>query len=434
MKERIILAVVVEHAHSSWSPEDEAAEMRELITACGGEIVHTVFCKTQPPTASHMLTKGKVEEIAALCQSPLVAGQAAAFKAAGQAGGIDAVIVSCDLKGTQQRNLEADFGVKTLDRTQVILDIFAKRAISQEGKMQVELAQLQYRLPRLTGHGEEMSRLGGGIGTSGPGETKLEIDRRRIGERITRLKKDLKEVTLSRQVKRKKRQEQKIPTVALVGYTNAGKSTLLNTLTQADTLANDGLFTTLDSLSRQAVLPNHLKVVFSDTVGFMHALPHGLIEAFKATLEEVQEADLLLHVLDISDPDHLKFYDAVNAVLDELKVLDKPIIMVLNKIDKLEDRQRLDDFGRKVPHCVGVSALKGENIQQLFLAMEDLLSKGSVEIDMVLPADRMDLVNLAYAQGQVHEVKFLAKGIRLKASLPVKTAGALTSKHVDKGG
>ena len=199
MKEKIILAVVVEHAHSSWSPEDEAAEMRQLITTCGGEIVHTVFCKTMPPTASHMLTKGKVEEIKLLCQ----------------AGGIDAVIVSCDLKGTQQRNLEADFGVKTLDRTQVILDIFARRATSQEGKMQVELAQLQYRLPRLTGQGTEMSRLGGGIGTSGPGETKLEIDRRRIGERITRLKKDLKDVTQSRQVKRKKRQDQKIPTIAL---------------------------------------------------------------------------------------------------------------------------------------------------------------------------------------------------------------------------
>jgi len=418
MKEKIILAVVIEHAHSSWSPEDEAAEMEQLITTCGGEIVHTVFCKTMPPTASHMLTKGKVEEIAALCRT----------------GGIDAVIVSCDLKGTQQRNLEADFGVKTLDRTQVILDIFARRATSQEGKMQVELAQLQYRLPRLTGHGAEMSRLGGGIGTSGPGETKLEIDRRRIGERITRLKKDLKEVTQSRQVKRKKRQDQKIPTVALVGYTNAGKSTLLNSLTESETLVHDGLFTTLDSLSRQALLPNHLKVVFSDTVGFMHALPHGLIEAFKATLEEVQEADLLLHVLDISHHDYRKFYDAVNAVLDELKVLDKPMIMVLNKIDKLDDRQRLNEIKREVPYAIGVSALKGENIQQLFLIIEDILTQGSVDIDIVLPANRMDLVNLAHSQGQVHEVKFLAKGIRLKASLSAKTAGALTSKRIDKAG
>ena len=430
MKEKIVLAVVVEHTRSSWSPEDEAAEMGQLITTCGGEIVHTVICKIMPPTASHLLSRGKVEEIKLLCQ----------------AGGVDAVIVSSDLKGTQQRNLEADFGVKTLDRTQVILDIFAKRATSQEGKMQVELAQLQYRLPRLTGHWDEMSRLGGGIGTSGPGETKLEIDRRRIGERITRLKKDLKDVTQSRQVKRKKRQDQKIPTVALVGYTNAGKSTLLNTLTEAGTLVHDGLFTTLDSLSRQAVLPNHMKVVFSDTVGFMHALPHGLIEAFKATLEEVQEADLLLHVLDISHADYRKFYDAVQAVLSELKVLDKPTIMVLNKIDKLDDRDRVEEIRREVPLCMGISALKGENIQQLFLLIEDALSQGSIDIDIVLSANRMDLVNLAYAQGQVHEVKYLAKGIHLKASLPAKIAGVLISnskrpnnvdsqsKLIDKGG
>jgi len=419
MKERILLAVVVEHAHSSWSPEDEALEMSQLITTCGGEIVHTVICKTMPPTASHMLTKGKVEEISALCK----------------AGGIDAVIVSCDLKGTQQRNLESDFGVKTLDRTQVILDIFARRATSQEGKMQVELAQLQYRLPRLSGHGNEMSRLGGGIGTSGPGETKLEIDRRRIGERITRLKKDLNEVTQSRQIKRKKRQDQKIPTIALVGYTNAGKSTLLNSLTESETLVHDGLFTTLDSLSRQAVLPNHIKVVFSDTVGFMHALPHGLIEAFKATLEEVQEADILLHVLDISHNDYRKFYDAVRAVLDELKVLDKPTIMVLNKIDKLDDQARIKEIKREVPLAIGISALKGENIQALLIMLEDILSQGSVDIDIVLPANRMDLINLAHRQGQVHEVKYLAKGIRIKATLPAKTAGVLASlksKPIDK--
>ncbi|MBF0504207.1 MAG: GTPase HflX [Candidatus Omnitrophica bacterium] len=417
MKEKIILAVVVEHAHSSWSPDDEAAEMRELIASCGGEVVQTVFCKTQPPTASHMLTKGKVEEIAALCQ----------------VGGVDAVVVSTDLKGTQQRNLEEAFGIKTLDRTQVILDIFARRATSLEGKMQVELAQLQYRLPRLTGHGEEMSRLGGGIGTSGPGETKLEVDRRRIGERITRLKKDLKEVTQSRQVKRKKRHEQKIPTLAIVGYTNAGKSTLLNTLTEAGAVVHDGLFTTLDSLSRQALLPNNRKVIFSDTVGFMHALPHGLIEAFKATLEEVQEADLLLHVLDISHPDYRKFYDAVNAVLDELKVMDKPVIIVLNKIDKLSDRQRLEEFKRDVSCAIGISALKGENIQQLFLLIEDILGQDSQEVDIILPADRMDLINLAHSQGQVHEVKFLSDGIHLKASLPAKIAGALNLKQKRPG-
>jgi GTP-binding protein HflX len=220
--------------------------------------------------------------------------------------------------------------------------------------------------------------------------------------------------------------------VALVGYTNAGKSTLLNALTGADTLIHDGLFTTLDSLSRQAVLPNKHKVVFSDTVGFMHALPHGLIEAFKATLEEVQEADLLLHVLDISHQDYRKFYDAVNAVLAQLKVVDKPTIMVLNKIDRLEDTRRIEEIKRIVPYCIGVSALHTENIQKLFLLIEDMLAQGAVDIDIVLPADRMDLVNLAHGQGVVHEVEFLAQGIRLKASLPPKTAGALVPKRIDK--
>lgn len=206
MKERVLVAVVVMDHRSAWTPHEEAEEMTELIHSCGAEVVHTMFCKTQPPTASHLITKGKVEEIRALCAT----------------GEIDCVIVSHDLKGVQQRNLEEEFKVKTIDRTQLILEIFARNAKSMEGKMQVELAQLQYRLPRLTGHGTELSRQGGGIGTSGPGETKLEVDRRRISERIDKLKKDLKTVTQSRQVKRKKRQEQLIPTLALVGYTNAG--------------------------------------------------------------------------------------------------------------------------------------------------------------------------------------------------------------------
>ncbi len=411
MREKILLAIVIQSTRSNWTPEDDAGEMTELIESCSGQVVHTVFCKTMPPTASHMLTKGKVEEIKALCV----------------AGGVDCVVIGCELKGSQQRNLETDFGIKTIDRTQLILDIFAKHATSQEGKMQVELAQLQYLLPRLVGQGDAMSRLGGGIGTSGPGETKLEVDRRRISERVTKLKRSLKEVTLSRQIKRKKRQDREIPTISLVGYTNAGKSTLLNTLTDAGTVTHDGLFTTLDSLSRQTVLPNNRKVVFSDTVGFMHALPHGLIEAFKATLEEVQHADILLHVLDISHPNYQNFYDAVNGVLDELKVLDKPIILVLNKIDKLEDKARLSFFKKNNAHIIGISALKGENIGQLLLLIEDILGEGSVDIDVVLPAGRMDLVNLAYAHGHVTEVKYLSKGIRLKASLPAKIAGAISA-------
>ncbi|MBI3602813.1 MAG: GTPase HflX [Candidatus Omnitrophica bacterium] len=409
MRERVLLAIVTLNNRSSWTSQDEAREMTELIHSCGGQVVHTVFCKAMPPTASHLITKGKVEEIQALCQ----------------AGGVDTVVLGHDLKGTQQRNLEEDFGVKTLDRTQVILDIFAHNATSLEGKMQVELAQSQYLLPRLVGYGKEMSRLGGGIGTSGPGETKLEVDRRRIAARITKLKKDLQAVAQSRQVKRKKRQEQQVPTVALIGYTNAGKSTLLNVLTDAATRTHEGLFTTLDSLSRQTLLPDHRKVVFTDTVGFMHDLPHGLIEAFKATLEEVSQADLLLHVMDISHSDYRHFYKAVNAVLEELGTLDKATILVLNKIDKLDDQKRFKEFAQSHPRLVAVSALTGQNIHSLLLTIEEALSEGTKAIDVLLACNRMDLVNLAYAQGQVLQVDYTAQGIHLKAILPSKTAGVI---------
>jgi len=407
--ERVLLAIVTLTQRNAWTPEDEAQEMTELIHSCEGQVVHTIFCKAMPPTASHLLTKGKVEEIAALCAM----------------GDVDCVIVSHDLKGVQQRNLEEEFSVKTIDRTQLILEIFARNAKSLEGKMQVELAQLEYRLPRLSGHGLEMSRLGGGIGTSGPGETKLEVDRRRIGERITRLKKELEQVSLSRQTKRKRRQDQQIPTVALVGYTNAGKSTLLNTLTDAATRTHDGLFTTLDSLSRQSLLPDHRKIVLTDTVGFMHDLPHGLIEAFKATLEEVQQADLLVHVIDISNENYKNFYVAVNGVLEELEVRQKPTILVLNKIDKLEDQKRLKEFKDDHPWIVAVSALNGQNIQSLLLTIEEALSEQTQELDVLLKSNRMDLINLAYAHGQVLQVDYGAQGIQLKAILPAKIAGQI---------
>lgn len=409
-KERVLLAIIIDNPRASWTPAHEEAEMTELIKSCFGEVVEVMMCKTMPPTASHLITSGKVKEIQARCQQ----------------GDIDCVIVSRDLKGVQQRNLESDFGVKTIDRTQVILDIFARHATSLEGKMQVELAQLNYMLPRLVGHGQEMSRQGGGIGTSGPGETKLEVDRRKIRDRIDKLKTELKGVTLSREVKRKKRQEHEIPTVALVGYTNAGKSTLLNTLTEANTVTFDGLFTTLDSLARQAFLPNKSKVVFSDTVGFMHDLPHGLIEAFKATLEEVTHADLLLHVIDISHANYKHFYEAVNKVLEELGALDKPTILVCNKIDMLEDKTRLQEFPKTVKHIAAISAKTGQNMHQLILQIEDIFSEGEVDVNIKIPSDRMDLINLAHKHGKVLEVKYLATGIRLKAKLPAKIAATIS--------
>lgn len=405
-REKVLLVVVTFKKPSPWSDEDIADEMKQLVKTCGGQVLDTIFCHLEAPSAPTYISKGKVEEIATICS----------------ASGVDTVILSCDLKGSQQRNLEDAFGVKTIDRTQLILDIFARHAKSNEGKMQVELAQLEYLLPRLVGKGIELSRLGGGIGTMGPGETKLEMDRRRIFDRIAKLKHDLKNVVSSREVKRKKRQNDQIPMISLVGYTNAGKSTLLNTLTNAGTITHDGLFTTLDSLTRHYVLPSKRKVVFSDTVGFMHDLPHHLIDAFKSTLEEVQQADLLLHVVDISHPNYTNFYQAVETVLEDLKVLDKPTITVFNKIDQLENRVWLKAVASQFPHAVCISGLKGENVDELLERISDMVSDGMEEIDVKIPISRMDLVNLAHKEGDVHMIKYLAKTIHIHATLPKKIA------------
>ncbi len=410
-KEKVLLTVVTFKKSGPWSDEDIADEMKQLVKTCGGQVMDTVFCHLDAPTAPTYISKGKVEEIATLCS----------------ASGVDTVILSCDLKGSQQRNLEDAFGVKTIDRTQLILDIFARHAKSNEGKMQVELAQLEYLLPRLVGKGIELSRLGGGIGTMGPGETKLEVDRRRIFDRIAKLKHDLKDVTSSREVKRKKRQNDQIPMISLVGYTNAGKSTLLNTLTNAGTITHDGLFTTLDSLTRHYVLPSKRKVVFSDTVGFMHDLPHHLIEAFKATLEEVQQADLLLHVIDVSHPNYTNFYQAVETVLEELKVLDKPTVTVFNKIDQLANRVWLKAVASQFPHAVCISAIKGENVDELLERISDMLSDGMEEIDVKIPINRMDLVNLAHKEGDVHMIRYLSKTIHIHATLPKKIAAKFSA-------
>lgn len=409
-KEHVLLVIVeMKKGMVNWTSQDMLDEMTELVIACGGHVIDSVIARVDFVTAGLFISEGKAKDIAVLCELKKV----------------DTVIFSQDLKGSQIRNLEEILKIKTIDRTQLILDIFARRATSKEGKMQVELAQLEYLLPRLVGHGVEMSRLGGGIGSVGPGETKLEVDRRRIGTRIDKLKADLKSVSQTRSMKRKKRVNQGVPTISLVGYTNAGKSTLLNALTESQQVTKDGLFTTLDSLSRQYVLPNHQKVVLSDTVGFMHALPHHLIESFKATLEEVKDSDLLLHVIDISNANFRKFYAAVNDVLVQLGAQEKPFIIVLNKMDKIDDKRMLQDLKENFPNAVCISALKRKNFDELNDIILKMLSALVVEIDVTIPIGRMDLINKAHQEGQVYAVKYYDDTVNLRAAVPPKLAGML---------
>ncbi|MFA5410917.1 MAG: GTPase HflX [Candidatus Omnitrophota bacterium] len=304
MERALLVTIKLDSEKDNWQLEDSAVELEELAVTSGAEVVDNITCIREKPTPNFFIGRGKAEEIALLSHEL----------------GADTVIFSHDLSGTQQRNLEEIINKKTIDRTQLILDIFARHARTPEGKMQVELAQLQYLMPRLIGKGVILSRLGGGIGTSGPGEQKLEVDRRRIRKKIDKLKNDLGHMSLHRRTMRKQRKEKALPTVALVGYTNAGKSTLLNALTGAGQVVADSLFTTLDPLSKNLHLPNGENIIISDTVGFLNNLPHHLIEAFKATLEEAAQADLLVHVLDVSNPLLEEHNKAVFRVLEELEV------------------------------------------------------------------------------------------------------------------
>ncbi|MBI4974306.1 MAG: GTPase HflX, partial [Candidatus Omnitrophica bacterium] len=317
--EQAILVTVDFGKREDWTAEERSLELRELAHSAGTKVMREEIVHRLKPDPGYFIGTGKAEELAKICADK----------------GIKVVIFNNDLTGTQQKNLEDAIMTKTIDRTQLILDIFARRAHSNEGKVQVELAQLLYLLPRLTGKGIYLSRLGGGIGTRGPGEQKLEVDRRKIRARITRLENVLEDLSSRRAMMRKKRERFSILTIAIIGYTNVGKSTLLNALTDSNVIVEDKLFSTLDPTVRRFILPNKQKVLFVDTVGFLDRLPHHLVEAFKATLEEVVEADLLLHLVDISHPKAAAQSDAVYRVLDSIGAKDKTILTVLNKIDRI---------------------------------------------------------------------------------------------------
>jgi len=358
MERALLVAVQLDRRYGpSWPVEDELRELEELARSAGPRIVGGIPVRRHTPVAGTFIGSGKLQEIAQ---------QADETQA-------QVVVFNQELSAAQQRNIEDVLRVKTIDRTQLILEIFAQRARSQEGKVQVELAQLQYLMPRLVGKGILLSRLGGGIGTRGPGEQQLEVDRRRIRRRITKLNGELKGLAQRREATRQRRREARVPIVALVGYTNAGKTTLLNRLTGASAPAEDRLFTTLDPLAKRLRLPSGAWAVMTDTVGLLHQLPHHLIEAFKATLEEARDADVLLHVLDASHPLALEQAEAVQDVLTLLELQDKPLITVLNKQDQVTESHRLSLLQPHLPNPVVVSALRGQGLEDLLRLIEQHL-------------------------------------------------------------
>jgi len=384
-------------------------ELQRLAETAGARVVRKYSQQLKRVTPATLIGRGKVEEIHAGLDELHP----------------DLVIVDEDLTPAQQRNLETAFKIRVIDRSQLILDIFAQRARSNDGKLQVELAQLQYLLPRLTRQWTHLSRLGGGIGTRGPGETQLEVDRRRIRERIGHLKKRLKTVERTRTLQRKERDEVPFATLALVGYTNAGKSTLMNTLTRAGVFVEDKLFATLDPTTRALRLPNGDKVMLVDTVGFIHKIPHALIEAFKSTLEEVRSAELLLHLIDMANPMFEEQIEIIEEVLREIGAGDIPVILVPNKIDAVPTvpLQRLKNRGA-VGVCP-VSALTRTGIAELLERVGEVLEQGKERFQACFNASQGGLISLLRERGRIIEERYDGDEVHVTAIVTPKFAGQM---------
>src|SRR6195256_6106285 len=407
--ERAILIGLEQEGVSKWDLRDSMEELAELANSAGAEVVDTITQKLQKPTAPYYIGKGKAELIKDSLQDRQVTS----------------VIFNDELSPAQGRNLENLLARKVLDRTQLILDIFAQRARSREGRLQIELAQLQYLLPRLTRMWEHLSRQTGGIGMRGPGETQLEVDRRRVQERIARLERELESVRKTRAVQRQGCKRHQWPVAAVVGYTNAGKSTLLNLLTGADVVAVDKLFATLDPTTRSFVLPNKQRVLLTDTVGFLRKLPHTLIESFKATLEEVSEADLLIHIVDLSHPRVDEQMEAVDAVIKELDAFEKQTLIVFNKIDNLESRELAEIYVKRFPGSVAISARTGEGMGNLVQALENALSSWRLRSRFRIPANESALIAEIHRVGHVLELKYEGSDAVIVAHVPPELAQRL---------
>ena len=397
-------ALLVEPDFGDWNPETSLMELYELTRSAGAEPFGSVMQKRPAPDAATCVGSGMMEQIADHCKKY----------------GIDLLIFDCELSPTQLRNIEKISEVHTIDRTTLILDIFAASAKTREGRLQVELAQLKYLLPRLSGRGTGLSRLGGGIGTRGPGESKLETDRRHIRRRIDALNAQLREVEKHRAQINRRREKSGTPTVALVGYTNAGKSTLMNALTDAGVLAEDRLFATLDPTARALKLPGGEKVMLIDTVGFLRRLPHHLIEAFHSTLEQAASADVILNVCDASSPEAPTHLEVTRGLLASLDCAGRPILSVLNKCDLVPDIGKLPMIGR----AVRVSAKTGAGLDQLLQAVEDSLPDRT-PMTLLLPYSEAGLAEKIRLGGAVESEEYTPEGYRLTACVPLSLTNAV---------
>lgn len=403
MEECVILVGVQESF-----AEDVAESLDELAELCetaGAQVVGRVIQNREKIHPGTYVGKGKMDEIALLMEE------------------LDATGIVCDdeLSPAQLNNLEKELDCKVMDRTLIILDIFAARANTSEGNIQVELAQLRYRAARLVGLRNSLSRLGGGIGTRGPGEKKLEMDRRLIHARISQLKAELAQVQKHRELIRSKRKKDQLTVAAIVGYTNAGKSTLLNTLTDAGVLEEDKLFATLDPTTRLLELPGGQNILLTDTVGFIRKLPHHLIEAFKSTLEEAKYADIIIHVVDASNPQKEKQMHVVYETLKDLGVKDKPVLTLFNKQDRIENPEILKDM--KADKTLKISAKTGQGLEELKDELEKILRSRSILLERIFPYEKAGLIQIVRAKGQLLEEEYRGDGIYVKAFVPAEIYG-----------
>lgn len=405
IEEKVILVGISEQDGDD--AEDSLAELAELVKTAGAVVVGTLIQKRETIHPGTYVGTGKVDEIAQLLA----------------ATGATGIVCDDELSPAQMKNLESILATKVMDRTLIILDIFAARATTSEGKIQVELAQLKYRLSRLSGLGKSMSRLGGGIGTRGPGEKKLEIDRRLINDRIAQLNRELKEVVKHRDITRAKREKNDVPVVAIVGYTNAGKSTLLNHLTDAEVLEEDKLFATLDPTTRMLELDGHQQVLLTDTVGFIRKLPHHLIEAFKSTLEEAKYADYIFHVVDASNPQMDQQMHIVYETLDRLGVKNKKIVTLFNKMDQRMDDEPLQDF--RADHILMISAARNEGLDKIKDLLQEMLREDKVYIERVIPYAQAGIIQLVREKGELVSEEYVPEGIAIKAYVPMEVYGKL---------